>query len=71
MNDKLPEIIAKATGMCLGETIVAFASLFQTIRLQPGFDDQKFKEGILRLIEHPNSTELQKAIFNEVIAGSK
>jgi hypothetical protein len=45
-----------------GALVAIVASLMAIIKSQPNFDHGRFKEEISTLIEHPNTTEIQKTL---------
>ena len=55
-------------GQAHGETLIAIiASIKAVARSQPGFDAKIFNENIVALINHPNATDVQKAIWTAFI----
>ena len=59
--DKLMGTIGNGGG---GALVAIVASLLAIIKSQPNFDHGRFKEEISTLIEHPNTTEIQRKLWN-------
>jgi hypothetical protein len=61
---KLMEIIGDKGG---GALVTVVAPLMAMMRWQPNFDHERFKEEISSLVEHPQTTEFQKRLWNCLI----
>lgn len=62
--DKLMDTIGNGGG---GALVAIVASLMAIIKSQPNFDHDSFREEISTLVEHPNTTEIQRKLWNCLI----
>jgi len=66
-NEDLDKLIATIGNGGGGALAAVVASLLAIIKSQPNFDHAGFTKEISTLIEHPNSTEIQKKLWTCLI----
>ncbi len=64
MNPTPEYVTTEAVGQALGEVLIAFTTVINTLRRQPGFDDALFTGELQEIMRNPELTTLQSHTFS-------